>query len=216
MKIVPGFIFASSAALTSPFVSGLSATWTLTTSPRDTASAGRRRQYRWRPTAARSQSPSRAPRCRSAADPGRRSGGSRSRRSCRTPAARRIISCPMLPTPSRTSVRPKRPCAFEYSFLFQLPARSSATLSGMRRSSESSRPNASSATAIAFLPGQLRHVDAARGRARDVDRVVAGAGADDQREPSGVEHRGRAPSSPRTTSTSAPLAAMASRQRRLP
>ena len=37
------------------------------------------------------------------------------------PAARRIISWPMLPTPSRPSVLPYSPCAFEYSFLFHLP-----------------------------------------------------------------------------------------------
>ena len=71
------------------------------------------------------------------------------------PAARRIISWPMLPTPSRPSVLPKRPCAFEYSFLFHFPARSSATLSGIRRSSARISAKASSATAIAFLPGQF-------------------------------------------------------------
>ena len=60
---------------------------------------------------------------------------------------------------------------------------------GMRRSSDSIRPNASSATAMAFLPGTVRHVDAACGRGGDVDRVVAGARADDQRERSGVHHR---------------------------
>ena len=75
---------------------------------------------------------------RSAAGPGRRSGGSRRRRACRSPRRARIISWPMLPKPSRPSVRPYRPRAFEYSFLFQCPARSSATLSGMRRSSASS------------------------------------------------------------------------------
>ncbi len=47
------------------------------------------------------------------------------------------------------------PRAFEYSFLFQCPARRSATLSGIRRSSERIRPKVSSATAIAFLPGQF-------------------------------------------------------------
>ena len=53
------------------------------------------------------------------------------------------------------SVRPCRPRAFEYSPLFQVPARSSATWSGIRRSHESSSPITSSATAIEFLPGQL-------------------------------------------------------------
>ena len=50
---------------------------------------------------------------------------------------------------------PIRPFAFEYSFLFHVPARSSATLSGMRRSSARISPNVSSATATEFLPGQF-------------------------------------------------------------
>ena len=55
----------------------------------------------------------------------------------------------------RRASRPYRPRAFEYSFLFHVPARRSATLSGIRRSSARIRPNASSATATAFLPGQF-------------------------------------------------------------
>jgi hypothetical protein len=71
------------------------------------------------------------------------------------PAARRIISRPMLPMPSRPIVLPNSPCAFEYSFLFHFPARRSATFSGTRRSNARISANASSATAMAFLPGQL-------------------------------------------------------------
>jgi hypothetical protein len=41
------------------------------------------------------------------------------------------------------------------------------------------------------LAGAVRHVDAAPRRRRDIDRVVAGAGADDQRERAGFEHRRR-------------------------
>ena len=67
----------------------------------------------------------------------------------------RASSWAMLPNPRSPSVRPLRPAAFEYSFLFQRPARSSATLSGIRRSSARISPKASSATAMAFLPGQF-------------------------------------------------------------
>ena len=52
-------------------------------------------------------------------------------------------------------MRPASPRAFEYSFLFHVPWRRSATLSGIRRSSASIRPNASSATAAEFFPGQF-------------------------------------------------------------
>ncbi len=69
--------------------------------------------------------------------------------------ARRAISWPMLPKPSTPSVRPCSPRDFEYSFLFHRPARRSATLSGMRRSSARISPKASSATATEFLPGQF-------------------------------------------------------------
>ena len=41
------------------------------------------------------------------------------------------------------------------SKLFQAPRRRSATLSGMRRSRATISPMASSATAVAFVPGQL-------------------------------------------------------------
>ena len=69
--------------------------------------------------------------------------------------ARRATSWPMWPKPSRPSVCPIRPFAFEYSFLFHLPARSSATLSAIRRSSARISPIVSSATATEFLPGQF-------------------------------------------------------------
>ena len=41
-----------------------------------------------------------------------------------------------------------------------------------------------------ILAGAVRHVDAAGRSARDIDRVVAGAGPDDEREMPGVEHVG--------------------------
>jgi hypothetical protein len=69
--------------------------------------------------------------------------------------ARGIISWPILPTPINPSVRPNRPRAFENSFLFHSPRRNATTLSAMRRSSARMSANASSATAIEFLPGQF-------------------------------------------------------------
>ncbi len=50
---------------------------------------------------------------------------------------------------------PSRPWAAAYRVFSQRPARRSAVASAMRRSSERTKPIASSATAIAFLPGQL-------------------------------------------------------------
>jgi hypothetical protein len=41
------------------------------------------------------------------------------------------------------------------------------------------------------LARAVRDVDPALGRGGDVDRVVAGAGADHEREPAGLEHRAR-------------------------
>jgi hypothetical protein len=105
ISTVPGFIFASSAAFTSPLVSGLSATWTLTTSPRDTASAGVGAS-----SMAMERSTVSIPISRASRSVSGRFSPSKRRLQMTTcipkPAARRIISCPMLPTPSRTSVRP--------------------------------------------------------------------------------------------------------------
>ena len=70
-------------------------------------------------------------------------------------ATRVITSRAIAPVPRMPIVAPYRPRAFENSFLFHLPARRSATLSGMRRSSASSSASVSSATAIEFLPGQF-------------------------------------------------------------
>ena len=69
--------------------------------------------------------------------------------------ARRTTSRPIEPTPAMPRVRPKTPSASEKDFLSHFPARRSATLSGMRRSSATSSPMASSATAMEFCPGQL-------------------------------------------------------------
>ena len=107
------------------------------------------------------------------------------------PLAMPIIAEPIPPTPTRPSVRPYSPFAFEYSALFQRPSRRSSALCTIRRSSARISPNASSATAIAVLAGAVGHVDPAAGGLGDVDRVVAGAGAHDERERTGGEHVGR-------------------------
>ena len=95
--------------------------------------------------------------------------------------ARAMTSRPIVPVPSTPSVRPKRPRALPYSFLFHVP--SSRSVVAVRRCVDRARacsPKASSATAIAFLPGTVRDPDAALARGLDVDRVRAGAGANDE------------------------------------
>ena len=69
--------------------------------------------------------------------------------------ARTAISRPIWPSPTMPRVRPCSPRAFEYSALFQTPARLSATWSGTRRSQESRSAITSSATATELRPGQL-------------------------------------------------------------
>ena len=92
-------------------------------------------------------------------------------------------------------------------------ARSSATLSGTRRSSARISAKASSATAIAFLPGTIRDVDATLRRRGDVDGVVARAGAHDQRQTARRRASAPSPWCSRTTSTSARVVPIASRKR---
>ena len=78
------------------------------------------------------------------------------------------------------SVLPWSPSALLYSCRSHLPARIDATASGMRRSSETIRPSTSSATADAFLPGTVGHVDAVLACGAHVDRVELGPGTDDE------------------------------------
>ena len=138
MKYEPSFIAVKNFSSIKFFVSLLSATCTLTTSEADATSSGD---------------------CFiSIPSFSARSGVSdRLQATTGIPNARArvIISCPIRPTPISPSVRPKMPGALLYSFLFHRPCLRSLTLSGIRLSSESINPNANSATAIEFLPGQL-------------------------------------------------------------
>ncbi len=138
MKVAPSLMAAKKSAPSMPRVLALRATWTLTTSATDATSCGD----------AASRTPSwaaaSAVRLRLQATTG-----------MPNPFALGIISLPIPPTPISPSVRPYSPFALLYSALFQRPARRSATLSAIRRSSAQTRPKASSATATEFLPGQL-------------------------------------------------------------
>jgi hypothetical protein len=60
--------------------------------------------------------------------------------------------CPDPTKPERAAEQATR---FGKSFLFHSPARKAITLSAMRRSNARIKANASSATAIEFLPGQF-------------------------------------------------------------
>ncbi len=138
MKMPPGRIASKNASPSIPRVSGVRLTCTDTTSLRDASDS----------------SESARPTPRAAAT----SGVSQRLKAitCMPNAwARWIIACPILPRPTSPRVRPYNPRDLPNSFLFQRPSRSCATLSGMRRSMASRSPNASSATARLFLPGQF-------------------------------------------------------------
>jgi len=62
---------------------------------------------------------------------------------------------PTCPIPKMPIERPRKPTARAKSFFSQRPARKLATPSGMRRSRLPINAKVSSATADAFLPGQL-------------------------------------------------------------
>ena len=126
------------AASTRCRVSGVEATWTETTSAARATSGG---------VAARVTPCSRAD--SSVSDRLQATTGIPNAR------ARAAISRPTLPIPSSPSVRPRTPRADAKPFLSHRPARAAITLSGIRRSRARRSPNASSATAAAFLPGQL-------------------------------------------------------------
>ena len=138
MKNAPGLIAAKNFSSARFRVSGFNATWIVTTSAAAATASGE---------SLRSTPSERA------------ASGVRLRLQATTDMpkarARGIISLPMPPTPTRPSVRPKSPRALLYSFLFQAPRWRSAAFSTIRRSSARRSPQASSATAIEFLPGQL-------------------------------------------------------------
>ena len=83
---------------------------------------------------------------------------------------------PMSPTPMMPMRRPKRPSAFEYAFLFQVPVRRSAVPAAMWRSIARRSPIVSSATARAFLPGTL-HTKTPSSAARSQSIVLVPAPA---------------------------------------
>ena len=118
--------------------------------------------------------------------------------------ARGIISQPIPPTPIKPSVRPKSPRALLYSFLFQTPRVRSLAFSAMRRSRARIRPNASSATATEFFPGQFA-TEIPRSDAASTSIVLYPAPARTTRERWPVSSMGRVTFVERTTSASAPL-----------
>ena len=84
---------------------------------------------------------------------------------------------------------PVEPARLRIFLLVPRARAQSATLSGMRRSSARISAERQLRDGDRVLAGAVRDVDAARRRGRDVDGVVAGAGADDQRQRAGVHHR---------------------------
>ena len=89
---------------------------------------------------------------------------------------------------------PKMPRAFENSFLFHLPGaqfRHVVRNAAVEREHQAQRQLGDRDRVLA---GAIGHVDAATGRRRHVDRVVAGTGAHDERQRTGLEHRRGRPS----------------------
>ena len=121
-----------------PLVASLSARWTLTTSAAAATSSGEDAR-------------------RTPSSPAASSVRLRDQATTGMPKARARLtsSAAMLPSPTTPRVRPYRPRALLNSPLAQRPSRRAATLSGMRRSSAAMSPNASSATATEFCPGQF-------------------------------------------------------------
>ena len=105
------------------------------------------------------------------------------------PAARRIISWPMLPTPSSAERRAVEPARLRVLLLVPRAGAQLGDVVGHAAIEREDQREGQLGDRNRVLARAVRHVDAAlRGRG-DVDRVVAGAGADDQRQPAGVEHR---------------------------
>ena len=118
-----------------------------------------------------------------------RSGFASARTSIPNARARWATSSPIDPSPRMPIVDPSSPRASPYFFFSQRPARRSTVPSTIRRSTASSSPIVSSATAAAFRPGRLATRTPRAAAASGVDRVRAGAGADDQCQPVGdLEH----------------------------
>ena len=79
-------------------------------------------------------------------------------------------------------VLPMRPSALPYSVRSQLPARSEATASGMRRSMRDEEPEDELGDGRGVLARAVRDVDAALARGLHVDGRRLGAGAHDEVE----------------------------------
>ena len=145
MKVAPGLACLSNAPFTKPRVSFVNARCTLMTSDCSTSSSADGTISMSKLSAAAVAG--RVVLAEAAAPHQHRHAEARGRW--------RATSWPMCPKPSRPSVWPIRPLALAYSFLFHLPARSSATLSAIRRSIARINAIVSSATATEFLPGQF-------------------------------------------------------------
>ena len=153
MNIAPGLSRAITSALTSRLVAALNARWTLKMSHRAAVSAGEGASDSTSPATSSSPISARSAGAAAPSRPSKRRLQSTMERP--NAAARRMTSCAMLPAPRMPSVWPSSPFAFEYSFLFQVPARRSATLSATRQSRARISAIVSSATATAFFPGQF-------------------------------------------------------------
>ena len=79
-------------------------------------------------------------------------------------------------------MRPASPRAFEYSFLFHVPWRRSSDVVGNAPVEREHQAERKLRDRRRVLPGTVRDDDPVRGRRGDVDRVHAGAGADDELE----------------------------------
>ncbi len=105
-------------------------------------------------------------------------------------AARLMTSCAMLPMPSTPSVCPRRPLRLRVRLLVPLAGAQLGDVVGNAAIERQDQPEGQLGDGDRVLPGTIGDVDPARRRRGHVDRVVARAGADDEREPTRVEHRG--------------------------
>ena len=187
MKMVPGFIEANTPSPMRPRVSGTSARWTVRMSAAAATSVGLSSSVMFSSSALAGR------RCLSHAM-------ARIPNAC----ARLMTSIPMVPAPITPSVRPKSPRACAYRFLFHLPLFRSAVPSAMCRSRASIRPVASSATAMAFLPGQFA-TQMPRSLAASTSMVLVPAPARTTSWRFPDSSIGRVTCEERTTRTSAPV-----------
>ena len=106
-------------------------------------------------------------------------------------AARLITSCAMLPTPRMPSRLAAQAARLRELLLVPLAGAELGDVVGdaaIEREDQRERQLGNGDRVLARTVG---HVDAALGGRGHVDRVVAGAGANDERQPAGIEHRRR-------------------------